>query len=829
MKRTPRRALRLGILAIALASIASPLAAQKWTLIGWNDLGIHCTDGIDFSVFSVLPPYNTLHAQLIDPSGQLVTQPAGMTVTYEAVADTAQSINTTSIGKTNFWTWVKALFGIDPPPPPDTGIAGFSMPGSANAPKPMTFDAASAWFTAQGVPITPYPDGAFSVTPPIKNYYPMFRLTARDAFGNAVATTDVVVPISDEMDCRSCHASGSNPAGEPAAGWVYDSDPNRDVKLNILRLHDDRQAADPVFAADLALLPGASPKGLYATVIENGTPILCASCHASNALGTAGFAGTMQFTSAMHTVHAPVIDPSNGLSLDASQNRFACYRCHPGAATKCLRGAMGNSVAADGTMAIQCQSCHGGMSMVGSPTRQGWLQEPMCQSCHTGTAISNAGAIRFPSVFSSPGVVRTTTNTTFATNPNTPGPGLSLYRFSTGHGGIECEACHGSTHAEFPSSHENDNVQSLELQGHVGMLSDCGTCHATAPAGIAGGPHGIHPVGQGWATSHGDAVEGVGTGSCQACHGSDYRGTVLSRALGDRAISTGYGSLTLWRGFQVSCYACHDGPGSENTTANRPPVARNASASTVPGQSVAIALTATDPDGDALTYRVVTQPLHGTVGLAGSSATYFPDVNFTGGDAFTFAAWDGKINSNLASGSVSVQAPVCTVNCSATVPASAAAGSAVAFQASASLSTGCTSAPSYDWDFGDGSPHGTTANQTHTYGAAGTYAWKLVVSANGASCARSGTITITNSCSITCSATVPAKARVGRTVAFKATATTSGCSGTPAYNWDFGDGSAHATVQNAKHAYGTRGNYTWRLSVTVSGTACTRSGVISIN
>jgi len=808
----------------AFALFSAKAGAQTWTVIGWNDLGIHCTDGIDFSVFSVLPPYNTLHAQIVDPTGNLLTQPAGMTVTYEAVSDTAKSINTTSIGKTNFWTWVKALFGAAPAP--DTGLAGFAMPGSFNAPKLMTFEAGKNWFTAQGVPITPYPDGAFAVTPPLKNYYPMFRLKARDSFGNVVATTDVVVPISDEMDCRSCHASGSNPSGEPAAGWVYDPDPNRDVKLNILRLHDDRQSADPAFASDLALLQ-ASPQGLYATVTQMGKPVLCASCHASNALGTAGFAGTMQFTSAMHTRHAGVVDPTNGLTLDASLNRFACYRCHPGAATKCLRGAMGNAVAADGTMAMQCQSCHGGMSTVGSAARQGWLNEPKCQSCHTGTATSNAGQIRFTSVFSSPGVVRTTTNTTFATNPNTPATGLSLYRFSAGHGGIQCEACHGSTHAELPSSHANDNVQSLELQNHVGMLSDCDTCHAPVPPSASGGPHGIHPVGQSWATSHGDAVESSGTASCQACHGTDYRGTVLSRALGDRTIATDFGTLVLWRGFQVSCYACHNGPSSEYATANRPPVVRNASTSTMPGQPVALALSGSDPDGNALAWRIVGQPFHGTVGLSGGVATYFPERNFLGTETFTFAAWDGLVNSNLGSGTVTVQNAVCSVNCSATVPASGKVGSAVSFQAAATLSS-CTSAPSFNWDFGDGTAHGTTANQTHTYLAAGTFTWKLVVSANGATCVRTGSITVTKPCGITCGATVPTSALLGQTVGFKSTYALSGCAGTPAFNWNFGDGTVHATTQNAAHVYKTRASFTWRLSVTLAGTTCSKSGVISI-
>jgi hypothetical protein len=45
--------------------LASPtLAATNYTVVGWNNLGMHCMDS-DFSVFSILPPYNTINAQLI--------------------------------------------------------------------------------------------------------------------------------------------------------------------------------------------------------------------------------------------------------------------------------------------------------------------------------------------------------------------------------------------------------------------------------------------------------------------------------------------------------------------------------------------------------------------------------------------------------------------------------------------------------------------------------------------------------------------------------------------------------------------------------------------
>ena len=47
---------------------------------------------------------------------------------------------------------------------------------------------------------------------------------------------------------------------------------------------------------------------------------------------------------------AYVLDPVTGLTLESNDNHSACYRCHPGSATRCLRGAMGASVAADGTV-----------------------------------------------------------------------------------------------------------------------------------------------------------------------------------------------------------------------------------------------------------------------------------------------------------------------------------------------------------------------------------------------------------------------------------------------------------------------------------------------
>jgi hypothetical protein len=293
------------------------------------------------------------------------------------------------------------------------------------------------------------------------------------------------------------------------------------------------------------------------------------------------------------------------------------------------------------------------MSTVGAASRTGWLDEPTCQSCHTGTATRNSGQIRFTSALDGAGQPRQAADPTFATNANAPAAGLSLYRFSFGHGGLACEACHGSTHAELASSQANDNVQSTTLQGHQGMLVECTACHAAVPSTVSGGPHGLHPVGQAWIDRHGDAAEGH-TGTCQGCHGGDYRGTVLSRSQADRTVTTELGTKTFWRGFQISCWTCHDGPNSESASHDHPAVVQNVGDTTTVGLPVALSLPASDPDGDALTLRIVSQPAHGTVGLVGTTATYFPEAGFSGDDAFTFAAWDGWTDSNLGRATMTV-------------------------------------------------------------------------------------------------------------------------------------------------------------------------------
>ena len=67
--------------------------------------------------------------------------------------------------------------------------------------------------------------------------------------------------------------------------------------------------------------------------------------------------------------------------------------------------------------------------------------------------------------------------------------------------------------------------------------------------------------------------------------------------------------------------------------------------------------TASDIEGDSLTYYIVTQPGKGTVTTgANGSYTYTPNANATGSDSFTFKANDGKLDSNAAVISITIAA-----------------------------------------------------------------------------------------------------------------------------------------------------------------------------
>jgi uncharacterized delta-60 repeat protein len=87
------------------------------------------------------------------------------------------------------------------------------------------------------------------------------------------------------------------------------------------------------------------------------------------------------------------------------------------------------------------------------------------------------------------------------------------------------------------------------------------------------------------------------------------------------------------------------------------PVAQAGSASGNEDTVITGHLVATDGDGDPLTYRATTRPLHGSVVVnPDGTYSYTPDVNFSGTDSFNFDASDGFVGSTDATVNLTVSA-----------------------------------------------------------------------------------------------------------------------------------------------------------------------------
>jgi hypothetical protein len=171
----------------------------------------------------------------------------------------------------------------------------------------------------------------------------------------------------------------------------------------------------------------------------------------------------------------------------------------------------------------------------------------------------------------------------------------------------------------------------------------------------------------------------------------------------------------------------------------------------------------------------------------------------------------------------------CTLACNATVPPTGRVGQGVQLDSTVTP-TSCSGTPTVDWDFGDGSPHSGAAAPLHTYTSVGTYTWTLTAAVSGVTCTKTGTITISPAptCTITCNATVPATAQVGVPLTVQASSTATGCSGTPAYWWQFGETTARIPAQNLTYTYQLAGNWPWNMSVEIGSDSCAKSGAIAV-
>ena len=95
-----------------------------------------------------------------------------------------------------------------------------------------------------------------------------------------------------------------------------------------------------------------------------------------------------------------------------------------------------------------------------------------------------------------------------------------------------------------------------------------------------------------------------------------------------------------------------NGGGGTTPPSNRAPVASSQSVTTDQDTPKPILLVANDPDGDALSYSIVSQPGSGVLTGTAPNVVYTPNTGVSGTDSFTFRASDGRLNSNTATVSI---------------------------------------------------------------------------------------------------------------------------------------------------------------------------------
>ncbi len=342
---------------------------------------MHCVDK-SFAVFSILPPYNVVDAQVVRLSGP----PAAPCSSTRPRWTSATPPPPTRPGRSTPPAWARATSGSSRGALRRGALAGRRAPGHVDAGRRTDHRRGHAGLgrrrgalPAPGIPIFPL-DDAGQV-----NRYPLMRFSALDKAGKVLGSHRHRAPGlgGDLLPDLSRHRAGRPP---PAGAG-----PGRPIRT---------WRRSRAGTCSSCTTPGPGP--------SLTAPVLCASCHYSPALDLAGdrplgrAAAARDHVGVMHAFHADkmagLVDApvASGGAVPSAAATQACYQCHPGATTQCLRGAM--------TTEVDCQNCHGGMAAVGggAPLRAGgsvdgandgharrpWLDLPRCQSCHANDAVA---------------------------------------------------------------------------------------------------------------------------------------------------------------------------------------------------------------------------------------------------------------------------------------------------------------------------------------------------------------------------------------------------------------------------------------------------------
>ena len=290
-----------------------------YIVVAWNDLGMHCLNpSYDNAV--ILPPYNTVWAQVIQRGTPPRIVTTGVTVEYSIEG------NTYSYGKRNygqFWDNMLKLFGVSLPHDKGLNLDNPAINNGLSGTMVMKAD----HFQVNGIPLTPVNDSG------TWNPFQVAIITVKDQTGAVIAATRATVPTSDEINCAKCHGNATT-----------------DPLLDILQKHD--------------LLSG--------TTLTASKPVLCAyQCHGSPALGIPLGSSGMYLSQAIHSFHATKgalcydCHPGATTSCNRSTKHTAvdgnCITCHGD------MNQVGNSIGAGRVpwaSEPKCVTCHMGVADV---------------------------------------------------------------------------------------------------------------------------------------------------------------------------------------------------------------------------------------------------------------------------------------------------------------------------------------------------------------------------------------------------------------------------------------------------------------------------------
>jgi large repetitive protein len=131
---------------------------------------------------------------------------------------------------------------------------------------------------------------------------------------------------------------------------------------------------------------------------------------------------------------------------------------------------------------------------------------------------------------------------------------------------------------------------------------------------------------------------------------------------------------------------------------NDPPQANNQNVSTNEDTPLTFDLDAVDPDGDPMTFEIVSGPTQGSLsGGTGRSRTYTPNANYNGTDSFTFKAKDAGGESNVATVIITINPVNDPPNADAGVDQFATEGTGVGMNGTASSDIDAGDALTFQW------------------------------------------------------------------------------------------------------------------------------------